>query len=110
MLANRRSADLICLVIDPTISVADMKAAFLLSVPKDLHNRIRFAVDGPGLRNRDCSACGVACGAFDPVYGEVIFVMWAHLDPDVEHFAFTVQGEHSELNSSQTGIPMSPVS
>ena len=81
------------MVIDYKIPRDDLKKAFLATIPKDVHPRVRWVWDGPGLRLRDCSACGIPVAALDPVFGGICFVMWAHLDPDKLNFPGTIQGQ-----------------
>ena len=87
----------------------EIKRAFLQWCPKEVHNRIRWAWDGPGLRLRDCCACGVPGNAADPCYGSVIFVLWAHLDRDIANFPGTQGGLNDFLLNDNSDCMRDPV-
>lgn len=73
----------------PGSSRADAEQEFLKSIPNELRNKVRFQQSGPGNRIRSCNACSEPCNGADPAYGDYVFVMWSHLEPDGSG---TVQG------------------
>ena len=58
------------------------------TVPKTVKARLRIVPVGYGSRLRDCVTCCTPCNAHDPVLGEHVFIMWAHLEDD----GITIQG------------------
>ena len=70
------------IVIEPGMSNADIEKHVLSIIPKDIHARIRFRHNGPGNRFRECDLCRSASNLADPVYGDAIYIIWAHKDAD----------------------------
>ena len=58
----------------------ELEEIFLKEVVPDVRKKLRFTHSGPGSRLRDCILCDTPCNAPDPVYGGVIFIIWAHAD------------------------------